>query len=77
MTFDDGLLDDESALLRADARLRQLAESGARVRREAVARGPLSVSVSCGRSNIAQLTDYFCRCRCVSQTKKGWRLAIP
>lgn len=39
MTFDDGLLDDESALLRADARLRQLAESGARVRREAVAAG--------------------------------------
>src|SRR5690242_17847539 len=37
MTFDDGLLDDEAALARADARLRRLAESGARVRREAVA----------------------------------------
>jgi hypothetical protein len=37
MTFDDGLLDDEVALARADVRLRQLAESGARVRREAVA----------------------------------------
>jgi len=37
MTFDDGLLDDEVALARADVRLRHLAESGARVRREAVA----------------------------------------
>lgn len=37
MTFDDGLLDDEAALARADVRLRHLAESGARVRREAVA----------------------------------------
>jgi hypothetical protein len=37
MTFDDGLLDDESALSRVDVRLRHLAESGARVRREAVA----------------------------------------
>ncbi len=37
MTFDDGLLDDEAALLRADVRLRHLAEGGARVRREAVA----------------------------------------
>lgn len=37
MTFDDGLLDDETALARADARLRHLAESGSRVRREAVA----------------------------------------
>ena len=35
MTFDDGLLDDEVALARADVRLRTLAESGARVRREA------------------------------------------
>ena len=35
MTFDDGLLDDEVALGRADVRLRYLAESGARVRREA------------------------------------------
>jgi hypothetical protein len=35
--FDDGLLDDEAALARADLRLRTLAESGARVRREAVA----------------------------------------
>jgi hypothetical protein len=33
--FDDSLLDDESALARADQRLRHLAESGARVRREA------------------------------------------
>jgi hypothetical protein len=37
MTFDDGLLDDAAALERADQRLRHLAESGARVRREAVA----------------------------------------
>jgi hypothetical protein len=37
MTFDDGLLDDEVALGRADARLRHLAEGGARVRREAAA----------------------------------------
>jgi hypothetical protein len=37
MTFDDGLLDDEVALARADQRLRYLAEGGARVRREAVA----------------------------------------
>ncbi len=36
MTFDDGLLDDEVALARADVRLRHLAEGGARVRREAV-----------------------------------------
>jgi hypothetical protein len=36
MTFDDGLLDDEVALRRADQRLRYLAEGGARVRREAV-----------------------------------------
>lgn len=33
--FDDSLLDDESALARVDARLRHLAEYGARVRREA------------------------------------------
>ena len=37
MTFDDGRLDDEVALGRADVRLRYLAEGGARVRREAVA----------------------------------------
>lgn len=37
MTFDDGLLDDDAALARADLRLRHLAESGARVRREAAA----------------------------------------
>lgn len=36
MIFEDGLLDDPAALARADARLRFLAESGARVRREAV-----------------------------------------
>jgi hypothetical protein len=35
--FDDGLLDDEGALARADLRLRTLAEAGSRVRREAVA----------------------------------------
>src|SRR3954468_8425361 len=33
--FDESRLDDEAALERADARLRVLAESGARVRREA------------------------------------------
>jgi hypothetical protein len=37
MTFDDGLLDDETALSRVDVRLRYLAEGGARVRREAAA----------------------------------------
>jgi hypothetical protein len=36
VSFDDGLLDDEQALARADLQLRTLAESGARVRREAV-----------------------------------------
>ncbi len=35
--FDDSLLDDANALSRADLRLRTLAESGARVRREAAA----------------------------------------
>ena len=35
MPFDEGLLDDEVALARADVRLRYLAEGGARVRREA------------------------------------------
>ncbi len=35
--FDDGLLDDEVVLRRADPRLRLLAESGSRVRRETVA----------------------------------------
>ncbi|MEA2484469.1 MAG: hypothetical protein QOC55_2416, partial [Thermoleophilaceae bacterium] len=34
--FDESRLDDETELTRADARLRNLAESGARVRREAV-----------------------------------------
>ncbi len=34
--FDDGLLDDERALQRADLRLREIAEAGARVRRESV-----------------------------------------
>ena len=35
MPFDDGLLDDEVALQRADPLLRPIAEAGARVRREA------------------------------------------
>lgn len=35
-TFDDGLLDDPTALHRADALLRPLAEAGARLRRDAV-----------------------------------------
>lgn len=35
--FDDGRLDDEAVLARFDSMLRQLAEAGARVRREAVA----------------------------------------
>jgi hypothetical protein len=35
-TFDDGLLDDEAALARADQDLRRIAEAGARVRLEAV-----------------------------------------
>ncbi|HEX2894146.1 MAG TPA: SIS domain-containing protein [Marmoricola sp.] len=34
--FDDGLLDDEAALARADQELRRIAEAGARLRREAV-----------------------------------------
>jgi hypothetical protein len=33
--FDESRLDDERALASADGRLRELAESGARVRREA------------------------------------------
>lgn len=37
MAFDDGLLDDDAALARAEPGLRELAESGSRVRREAVA----------------------------------------
>jgi hypothetical protein len=34
--FDDGLLDDEAALARAEIDLRRIAEAGARVRRESV-----------------------------------------
>ncbi len=46
MVFDDGLLDDEDALRRADADLRQLAEAGARVRRESVsAAEPIAAAV--------------------------------
>ena len=48
MTFDDGLLDDETALARADVRLRHLAESGARVRREAAAAAEPSARPSAG-----------------------------
>ena len=36
MPFDDGLLDDQQSLARSDGVLRELAESGARVRRAAV-----------------------------------------
>ena len=42
--FDESRLDDEAALATADVRLRELAESGARVRREAAeseADGPI------------------------------------
>jgi len=38
--FDESRLDDEAALATADARLRELAEAGARVRREAVEAAP-------------------------------------
>lgn len=51
MTFDDGLLDDEVALRRADQRLRYLAEGGARVRREAVA------SQDAAAEAVQQLSD--------------------
>ena len=45
--FDDGLLDDEDALRRAEPQLRYLAEGGARVRREAVsAAEPLAAAVA-------------------------------
>lgn len=45
--FDDGLLDDEEALRHADPDLRQLAEAGARVRKEAVsAAEPLAEAVA-------------------------------
>jgi hypothetical protein len=45
--FDDGLLDDEDALRIAEPDLRHLAESGARVRREAVsAAEPLAAAVA-------------------------------
>ncbi len=53
MTFDDGLLDDETAMARADVRLRHLAESGARVRREAVASED-AVAEAVGRLSEAQ-----------------------
>jgi hypothetical protein len=36
MPFDDGLLDDEAALVRSEIDLRRIAEAGARVRRESV-----------------------------------------
>lgn len=46
-TFDDGLLDDEDALRRAEPILRNLAEAGSRVRREAVsAAEPLLAAVA-------------------------------
>jgi hypothetical protein len=51
MAFDDGLLDDEGALQRADHRLRFLAESGARVRREA------SASEDALRDAVTRLSD--------------------
>ena len=38
--FDESRLDDEAALATADLRLRELAEAGARVRREAVEAAP-------------------------------------
>jgi hypothetical protein len=45
--FDDGLLDDEAALSRADADLRRIAEAGARVRLESVTSAePLAAAVS-------------------------------
>lgn len=45
--FDDGLLDDEDALRRAEPALRYLAEGGARVRREAAsAAEPLTAAAS-------------------------------
>lgn len=46
-TFDDGLLDDEEALRRVEPILRNLAEAGSRVRREAVsAAEPLQAAVA-------------------------------
>jgi hypothetical protein len=45
--FDDGLLDDEAALRRAEADLRNLAEAGARVRLESVTSAePLAAAVA-------------------------------
>jgi hypothetical protein len=45
--FDDGLLDDEGALARADVELRRIAEAGARVRLEAVTSAePLAAAVA-------------------------------
>lgn len=45
--FDDGLLDDEAALARADPDLRQIAEAGARVRLESVTSAePLAQAVA-------------------------------
>ena len=45
--FDDGLLDDEGALRRAEQDLRRIAEAGARVRLEsATAAEPLAIAVA-------------------------------
>jgi hypothetical protein len=45
--FDDGLLDDEAALARADIALRRIAEAGARVRLEAATSAePLAAAVT-------------------------------
>ncbi len=45
--FDESLLDDPDALVRGDGVLRQLAEAGARVRREAVeSAGPVQAAVA-------------------------------
>ena len=49
--FDDGLLDDEDALRQADPFLRNLAEGGARVRREAVSAAESLVAA------VAQLAE--------------------
>ena len=52
--FDESRLDDERALASADARLRELAESGARVRREATEASSTVILASAGGQDGAR-----------------------
>ena len=61
MSFEDGLLDDPSALARADARLRHLAESGARVRREVLSDAHVDRSEANKDEFTAEWQDFISR----------------